>query len=134
MSVRKKSFITTTIAPTLFSRFIRLFIKERPYVVHGNTPKVGMLSMVAAWLTKRLVRIYMNLGLRYQIEKGFKRRLLMVFEKFSCFCATIVICVSNGVKNQQINDSLCASCKAFLRLCDDGHNVYLQMIDSMELT
>ena len=240
MSVRKKFFITTTIAPTLFFfkgqprlwkdyfdvwaianmeerlkefaeaegikslfmpmsreislkndlicffRFIRLFIKEKPYIVHGNTPKAGMLSMVAAWLTKRPLRIYMCHGLRYQSEKGFKRRLLMAFEKLSCSCATKVICVSNGVKNQLINDNLCASCKAkvigygtaggvdidyfsrssndapanvteqdssfvftfvgrvvrdkgvnelvkaFQRLCDDGHNVYLQLIGSME--
>lgn len=240
MNVRKKFFITTTIAPTLFFfkgqprywkdyfdvwaianmeerlkefaeaegikclympmsreiqlkndliclfRFIRLFIKERPYIVHGNTPKAGMLSMVAAWLTKRPVRIYMCHGLRYQSEKGFKRRLLMAFEKLSCSCATKVICVSNGVKNQLINDNLCASSKAkvigygtaggvdinyfsrtsnnasanvaeqdnsfvftfvgrivrdkgvnelvkaFQRLCDDGYNVYLQLIGSME--
>ena len=130
MSVSKKVFITTTIASALFSRFIRLFIKERPYIVHGNTPKAGMLSMVAAWLTRRPFRIYMCLGLRYQSENGFKRRLLMVFEKFSCFCATKVICV----KNQLINDSFCVSCKAFQRLCDGGCNVYLQLIGSMEQT
>lgn len=240
MNVRKKFFITTTIAPTLFFfkgqprlwkdyfdvwaiankeerlkefaeaegikclfmpmsreivlkndlicffRFIWLFVKEKPYIVHGNTPKAGMLSMVAAWLTKRPVRIYMCHGLRYQSEKGFKRRLLMAFEKLSCNCATKVICVSNGVKNQLINDRLCASSKAkvigygtaggvdiryfsrisnytpanvvehdnsfvftfvgrivrdkgvnelvkaFQRLCDDGYNVYLQLVGSME--
>lgn len=167
-------------------RFICLFIKERPYIVHGNTPKAGMLSMVAAWLTKRPVRIYMCHGLRYQSENGFKRKLLMSFEKLSCFCATKVICVSSGVKNKLIGDNLCASrkakvigygtaggvdinyfsrtsnympvivtetansfvfifigrivrdkgvdelVKAFQRLCDDGYNVYLQLIGSME--
>ena len=46
--------------------FILFFIKERPYVVHGNTPKASMLSMVASWITRRPVRIYMCHGLRYQ--------------------------------------------------------------------
>ena len=29
-------------------KFIFFFLKERPCVVHGNTPKASMLSMVAA--------------------------------------------------------------------------------------
>lgn len=31
---------------------IALFIKERPYIVHTNTPKASLLSMIAAWITK----------------------------------------------------------------------------------
>jgi len=88
-------------------RFIWLFIKERPYVVHGNTPKASMLSMVAAWLTRRPVRIYMCHGLRYQTATGNLRRILMFMEKLSCFCATQVICVSDGVRNQLVKDGLC---------------------------
>ena len=29
-------------------RWIWLLLKERPYIVHGNTPKASLLSMVAA--------------------------------------------------------------------------------------
>lgn len=87
--------------------FIWLFIKERPYVVHGNTPKASMLSMVAAWLTRRPVRIYMCHGLRYQTTTGNLRRILMFMEKLSCFCATHVICVSEGVRKQLVVDGLC---------------------------
>lgn len=88
-------------------RFIWLFIKERPYVVHGNTPKASMLSMVAAWLTRRPVRIYMCHGLRYQTTTGNLRRILMFMEKVSCFCATQVICVSEGVRKHLVADGLC---------------------------
>ena len=79
-------------------RFIWLFIKERPYIVHGNTPKASMLSMLAAWLTCRPIRIYMCHGLRYQTSTGNLRRILMFMEKLSCSCATQVICVSEGVR------------------------------------
>lgn len=88
-------------------RFIWLFIKERPHIVHGNTPKASMLSMVAAWLTRRPVRIYMCHGLRYQTTTGNLRRILMFMEKLSCSCATQVICVSEGVRKQLVVDSLC---------------------------
>lgn len=75
-------------------RFIWLFIKGHPYIVHGNTPKASMLSMVAAWLTCRPVRKYMCHGLRYQTATGNLRRILMFMEKLSCSCATQVICGS----------------------------------------
>ena len=88
-------------------RFIWLLVKERPYIVHGNTPKASMLSMVAAWLTRRPVRIYMCHGLRYQTTTGNLRRILMFMEKLSCSCATQVICVSEGVRKQLVKDGLC---------------------------
>ena len=87
--------------------FIWIFLIERPYVVHGNTPKASMLSMVAAWITRVPVRIYMCHGLRYQTATGYLRKVLMAFEKLSCSCANSVICVSNGVKDQLIKDGLC---------------------------
>lgn len=88
-------------------RFLLFFLREKPYVVHGNTPKASMLSMVAAWLTNIPVRIYMCHGLRYQSATGKTRKVLMNFERLSCFCANTVICVSNGVKDQLIKDGLC---------------------------
>ena len=88
-------------------RFVWLFVKERPYIVHGNTPKASMLSMVAAWLTRSPVRIYMCHGLRYQTTTGNLRRILMFMEKLSCSCATQVICVSEGVRRQLVKDGLC---------------------------
>lgn len=86
--------------------FICYFIKERPYIVHGNTPKGSLLSMIAAWITKVPVRIYMCHGLRYQGCGGFKRKLLMFMERISCRCATEVMCVSNGVKEVLIEDKI----------------------------
>lgn len=93
-------------------RYLWFFLKERPYVVHGSTPKASMLSMIAAWLTRRPVRVYMCHGLRYQSAEGRLQRLLMWFEKLSCACATEVLCVSHGVKRQLVADGLCAEHKA----------------------
>ena len=88
-------------------RWIWLLLKERPYIVHGNTPKASLLSIVAAWLTRRPVRIYMCHGLRYQGTQGRLRKLLMTMEKITCSCATHVISVSKGVADIMVADKLC---------------------------
>lgn len=88
-------------------RWIWLLLKERPYLVHGNTPKAALLSMVAAWITHRPVRIYMCHGLRYQGTEGKLRKLLMMMEKITCGCATHVISVSKGVADVMVQDGLC---------------------------
>ncbi len=87
--------------------FIWIFIKDRPYIVHGNTPKASLLTMVAAWITRRPVRIYMCHGLRYQGAQGGMRRLLMLMERITCSSATHVISVSKGVADKMIADGLC---------------------------
>lgn len=86
--------------------FIFYFIRQRPYIVHGNTPKGSLLSMIAAWITRVPVRIYMCHGLRYQGCFGLKRKLLMFMERISCRCATEIICVSHGIKEVLIEDRI----------------------------
>lgn len=89
-------------------KWIWLLLRERPYVVHANTPKASLLAMIAAWLTFRPVRIYMCHGLRYQGCIGMKRKVLMTMERISCFCANRVICVSKGVREQFAEDKICS--------------------------
>ena len=89
-------------------RLLWFFVNEKPYIVHANTPKASLLSMVAAWITRRPVRIYMCHGLRYQGTQGLLRKLLMWMERLSCACATEVICVSRGCADVMVADGLCA--------------------------
>lgn len=85
----------------IFSLFslIKLFFKIKPDVVHGSTPKAGLLSMIAAWFCNVNTRIYYIHGLRYQGTKGLKRRILVTMERLSCFFSTDVYAVSFGVKD-----------------------------------
>lgn len=57
-------------------KIISFFRKNKPDIVHGNTPKGSFLSMIAAKLTGVPVRIYMCHGLRYQGYSGFMRSVL----------------------------------------------------------
>lgn len=87
-------------------KLIILFFKIKPFIVHGNTPKASLLSMIAAWITRVPKRIYYVHGLRYYGEVGKKRKLLMFFEKVSCYFATHIVAVSEGVKEGLNKDNL----------------------------
>lgn len=78
-------------------RLIRLFCKERPDIVHANTPKGALLGLLAAWITRVSHRIYNVNGLRFETATGNFRRLLIFMEKIACACANKVIPQSNGV-------------------------------------
>lgn len=88
-------------------KLIVLFFKIKPFIVHGNTPKASLLSMIAAWVARVPKRIYYVHGLRYYGEVGKKKQLLMFLEKASCYFATHVIAASRGVKDGLKEDNLC---------------------------
>lgn len=76
----------------------KLFRRERPYIVHANTPKASLLSMVAAWATRVPHRIYTVTGLRFETTHGVLRFILKTMEHITCLCATKVIPEGDGVK------------------------------------
>jgi glycosyltransferase involved in cell wall biosynthesis len=84
----------------------RLFKAERPEIVHSNTPKSSLLSMVAAWLVRTPHRIYTVTGLRFETATGCFRLLLKTMERITCFCATKVIPEGEGVKATLIREQI----------------------------
>ena len=79
-------------------RLVRLFIKEKPDIVHSMTPKAGLLCMMAAWLTRVPVRVHTFTGLVWPTSKGLQRKVLMATDWLTCACATHVIPEGQGVK------------------------------------
>jgi len=82
---------------TLFNLY-RLFKKERPFIVHANTPKASLLGMLAAKFARIPNRLYTVTGLRFESEGGIKRKVLVKVEKLTCLAATKVIPEGKGVK------------------------------------
>ena len=80
-------------------RLIRVFAKEKPDMVHSITPKAGLLSMMAAWITRVPARVHTFTGLIFPYEKGWKRYLLMMTDRLTAACATHVVPEGKGVKN-----------------------------------
>lgn len=85
---------------------IKVFRKERPYMVHSMTPKAGLLCMLGGWWTKVPVRVHTFTGLVFPTSTGLKRKVLMLTDKITCACATHVIPEGEGVKNDLINNGI----------------------------
>ncbi|WP_288920420.1 glycosyltransferase family 4 protein [uncultured Prevotella sp.] len=75
----------------------KLFRKEKPWMVHSNTPKGSLLSMIAAWAARVPRRVYLVTGLRYQGAHGLLRTVLKTMERITCSFATNVIPEGQGV-------------------------------------
>lgn len=71
-------------------KLIRLFRKEKPFIVHTHTPKAGTLGMLAAWITGVPNRLHTVAGLPLLVATGRKRKLLDFVEKITYACATNV--------------------------------------------
>lgn len=80
-------------------RIIKVFRKEKPYMVHSMTPKAGMLCMLAAWITRVPRRVHTFTGLVWPTLTGLKRRILMATDWLTCACATHIIPEGSGVMN-----------------------------------
>lgn len=81
---------------------IKTLQKERPYMIHSMTPKAGLLCMVAGKLVGVPVRIHTFTGLVWPTSTGLKRKILMLTDKLTCFCATNILPEGEGVKNDLI--------------------------------
>lgn len=82
---------------------IKVFRKERPYMVHSMTPKAGLLCMLAAWMTRVPRRVHTFTGLVWPTSKGLSRKILMLTDWVTCACATHIIPEGEGVKQDLQN-------------------------------
>lgn len=87
-------------------RLISLFVKEKPYIVHANTPKGSLLGMLAARICCVPIRIYTVTGLRFETTVGFYRKVLIFMEKVTCACATKVIPEGLGVMRTLLHEDI----------------------------
>ena len=84
-------------------KLIRLFYREKPWIVHSMTPKAGLLCMIAAKVCRVPHRIHTFTGLIWPTASGLKRKILIATDKLLCSCATIIIPEGNGVKQDLLS-------------------------------
>lgn len=87
-------------------KMIKAFRKEKPDMVHSMTPKAGLLSMMAAWITRVPVRIHTFTGLVFPTSTGLKRKILMLTDWITCACATHIIPEGEGVKQDLLQHGI----------------------------
>lgn len=88
-------------------QMIKVMRREKPYMVHSMTPKAGLLTMIAGWLTNVPVRIHTFTGLVWPIATGAKRKILMATDRITCACATHIIPEGKGVMDDLRNHKVC---------------------------
>jgi glycosyltransferase involved in cell wall biosynthesis len=87
-------------------KLYKLIKKEEPFAVHTHTPKAGTLGMLASRLAGVKHRLHTIAGMPLLVEKGIKRKILNVVEKFTYKNATVVLPNSNGLYNIIIEKKL----------------------------
>jgi glycosyltransferase involved in cell wall biosynthesis len=95
----------------------------QPHIVHGHTPKGGLLGMIAAWLANVPVRVYTIHGLPLMTAVGWKRSLLQWTERISCLCASQVLSVSRSICTVAICLQLCPARKIDILLGGSANGI-----------
>jgi glycosyltransferase involved in cell wall biosynthesis len=88
-------------------RLWMLFLKIKPVIVHGHTPKAGVLSMVAATLANVPIKFYTLHGIMADIRRGPARTLLKLLERSACSLADRVLAVSPSVVDGVVSQGMC---------------------------
>lgn len=84
----------------------RLFIRLKPVIVHANTPKAGLIGMLAAWLARVPVRVYEIHGLPFESRRGLRRTTLIKLEQLACRLAARVLAVSASVREVALAEGI----------------------------
>ncbi len=101
----------------------RLLRRIRPDIVHGHTPKGGLLAMMAGWLARTPVRVYHLRGLPLLTASGLRRQILRWTERTSCRLAHRVIAVSHSMRSIAIREGLCDADRIKVLLGGSGQGV-----------
>lgn len=91
-------------------KLIQFFNQVKPHIVHTQTPKAGLLGMMAAWLCRIPVRVHTVGGMPLMEATGFKRKILYWSEKITYTCAHQVWPNSKAlrdfmIQSLQVNES-----------------------------
>lgn len=87
-------------------KLINIFIIERPIIVHSHTPKAGFVTMIAAKISRVPIRIHTFTGIRFETTTGILRKVLILMDKITCWCATTIIPEGDGVKKVLIKNRI----------------------------
>ena len=80
-------------------KLVKLFTREKPEIVHSETPKAGLLGMMAAKMARVPIRIHTVAGMLLMVATGAKLKLLKFIERFTYSCATNVWPNSESLKS-----------------------------------
>lgn len=92
-------------------KLLRIFYREKPFIVHTHTPKAGTLGMLAAYIARVPHRLHTVAGMPLLEATGRKRKLLNLVERLTYSCATQVLPNSFGLKDIILSEKFTKSQK-----------------------
>ncbi len=92
-------------------KMVLFFLREKPQIVHTHTPKAGIVGMVAAWICRVPHRLHTVAGLPVMEAVGNKKKILLLVEKLTYFCATKVYINSYGLQDYILENRLASKDK-----------------------
>ena len=92
-------------------KLVKIFKKEKPFLVHSHTPKAGTLSMLAARLAGIDNRWHTIAGMPLLETTGTKRKILNAVERFTYANATKILPNSKGLYDIILNEGFATSDK-----------------------
>ena len=81
-------------------QLVKLFRKEKPFIVHTHTLKAGLLGMIAAFIVRVPHRLHTVAGIYFLDMSGLKRKLFELLERTTNSCATMIY--PNSFKMKEI--------------------------------
>jgi glycosyltransferase involved in cell wall biosynthesis len=108
---------------------IKHFRKVKPDVVNVGTPKMGLLGMIAAYMTGVKNRIFTCRGFRYEHETGKKKMILMKLDRLVSKLAHTIICISPSVLEIGLQDKVLDKKKTVMIGAGSSNGVDLKSFD-----
>ncbi|MGH9492099.1 MAG: glycosyltransferase family 4 protein, partial [Terriglobales bacterium] len=98
--------VALLVDPVSLWKLWQLMRRFRPLMTNVGTTKAGLLAGLAARWADVPCRVYTLRGLRFETATGFKRRVMKLLEKIACDSAHLVICVSESVRRNAVEQGL----------------------------
>lgn len=114
-------------------QLIRLFRKERPDIIHSHTPKAGLLSMIAAKLAGIRTRIHTVAGLRFVLETGWRRMLLINMERLTLWASSHIWVNSASLRRKLVDDKIAPESKIDMIGGGSSNGINLTRFDPLSL-
>src|SRR5699024_4466135 len=95
-------------------KIIIYFLRVRPDICNSGTPKAGLLGMIAAWISRVPVKVYTVRGLPLEGASGFKKKILTVVQRISCWSDEKVNGISPSIEKKIIDLKICINDKAIV--------------------
>lgn len=105
------------------ARMTKLFLSIKPHIIHGSTPKAGLISMLAATLARVPIKLYTVRGLPVETASGVGRRVLSFVEWLTCACASRVFVNSLSASEVLLTRNLCPPHKMIVLHNGSGNGV-----------